>query len=169
MKTKLTLSIFLLSTFCFLFSQPGCTTTPNGGTTINTNVAQKLSGVLTVAVSGAVVYGYSQNPATIKYLDAVKTCLYEFLEADNLSAANLQAKIAALPINELHTAEAQLIITPLIMSYRAFGQELVRNGYQENLGLRILVKALIDGLNEGIIACKRIECPGCFVTVTNAP
>jgi hypothetical protein len=138
----------------------GCTTTSStstGGTNttgISTNTATKYAGLVKIAVSGAVILGYSQDTNCLQYIDFIRVALVQFFESSDLSSTALKDKIDALQINELKSDTAQLIIATVIETYKTFGSELVKQGYQANTGLRILVKALIEGLDAGVSAVK---------------
>lgn len=108
-------------------------------------------------MAGAVVYAYSKDKNSVKYIAVVKTALQEFLISTNLSPSALQAKIYALPVKELKTAEAQLIITPILAAYKAYGEQYVQAGISENEGLKVLVTALVNGVDSGLQGVAQIN------------
>jgi hypothetical protein len=139
---------------------PGCKTTETGGKTIDKDIALKAAPVIAAAVSGAVIYAYSRDTNSVAYIGLARVTLEQFLEADDLSAGALQAALYGLPIKELRTPEAQLIITPVLAAYKAFAEQIVREGYRKDEGLRTLVRALIDGLDVGLRGVMTIKAEG---------
>ena len=152
-KTLSTLVMAVLFTGCF----SGCTTTETGRRVVDPVVADKVAPVLTGSVAGAVVYAYTRDKNSEKYLGALKTALQEFLVSDDLSASALQARLYNLPIKELKTPEAQLIIAPLLGAYRAIADQIVKDKTKTDPGLQRLVTALIAGLDEGLNAIAAIK------------
>lgn len=157
-----------------LFSS--CTTTSTGKKTIDPNTADKIAPILAASAASAVVYAYNRDPNSALYIAAVRSFLFEFLESTNLNATELQSKLSDLPIKELKTEVAQLIIAPVIASYKSFGEQLARNGYNNHEGLRLLVRALIDGVGVGLqtIGKSQKELPAMYpgqpiIIYTNHP
>jgi len=151
--SSLALSILLLL-------PTSCTTTATGTHQVDPAIADKVAPVLTSAVAGAVVYAYTKDPNSEKYLSVLKVALQEFLVSDDLSAVALQVKIYSLPIKELKTAEAQLLIAPLLGAYRAVADPIVKTKTKNDPGLQRLVTALIAGLDEGLNAVATIKSSG---------
>jgi hypothetical protein len=134
----------------------GCVTT-NGTKVLDTNVVAKITPALETAVAGAVVYGYTRDHNSILYIDAVKTALQEFLLSSDMSPSALQAKIYALPIKELKTPEAQLIITPILSAYKAFGEQYVSTALNNQEGWKMLIRALVAGVDDGLAGVHQIQ------------
>lgn len=127
----------------------GCSTTDKP--IVSQPTAESLAPILSGSVAGAVVYAYSRNPAAESYAAAIRAALYEFSLSTNLSPVALQTTLYRLPIKELQTAEAQLIIAPLLATYKGFADEKVKAGLFDDPGLRRLVQALVDGLDQGLL------------------
>lgn len=140
------LSLVLLSTFVF----SGCATNAAGDKVLNPYFATNAAPVLNSAVGGAVIFAYTKDTNTAVYCRAIRTALYEFLLSEDLSGAALQAKLYALPIPAMKTAEAQLIMTPLLGAYKGFADRYVKSGIKRDPGLVLLVQALIDGIDQGL-------------------
>ena len=162
-KTFLLLGAVVLAAVITL--TPGCATTGGGGTGGDTNStgivsvdnANKIAPILTSSVAGAVVYAYTKKPESELYVQTIRTALQEFLLSTNLSAANLQACLYGLPIKELKTPEATLIIAPLLGVYQAFADEKVKEGIYKDPGLIIMVQSLINGLDQGLAGIANIK------------
>ncbi len=137
---------------------PGCSTTPSGPI-IDPGTADAIAPILTSSVAGAVVYAYTRNTNSVNYVSLIRTALNEFLISTNLSGAELQAKLYALNIPELRTGEAQLIMAPLIGAYKAYADKYVKAGIYNDPSLVKLVQALIDGLDQGLLAVQAINTP----------
>lgn len=135
----------------------GCTTTSTGDRVLDTNQVAKIAPALQTAVAGAVVYGYTRDHNSIKYIDVVKTALQEFLLSGDLNPSALQAKIYALPVKELKTPEAQLIITPILAAYKAFGEQYVIAGINQQEGWKMLIRALVAGVDDGLAGVRQIQ------------
>jgi lipase chaperone LimK len=135
----------------------GCTTTSSGKKVLDPAAASKLAPILRTSVAGAVVYGYTKNPGSVAYISVVQSALQEFVLSTNMSPSALQAKIYALPVKELKTPEAQLIITPLLSAYAAFGQQYVQAGLEEQVGWKLLAQALVDGVSDGLQGIDQIK------------
>lgn len=137
----------------------GCTTTGTGQKILDTNQVAKIAPALETAVAGAVIYAYSRDSNSVKYLDVVQSALQEFMLSSDLSPSALQAKIYALPVKELKTPEAQLIITPILAAYKAFGQQYVQAGLGTPAaqGWLMLVQAIVNGINDGMAGVKQIQ------------
>jgi len=135
----------------------GCTTTSSGKRVIDPAKISQLAPALETSVAGAVVYAYSKDKNSVKYIAVVKTALQEFLVSTNLSPSALQATIYNLPVKELKTAEAQLIITPILAAYKAYGEQYVQSGIAENEGLKVLVRALVNGVDSGLQGVAQIN------------
>ena len=142
-----------------LIAPIGCTTTPTGTTVLDPQKVAALAPALETSVAGAVVYAYSKDKNSVLYLDVVKTALQEFMLSTNLSPSALQAKIYALPVKELKTPEAQMIIAPLLAAYKAFGEQYVKAGLAGQEGWKVLAQALVDGLNAGLDGVRQIQSP----------
>ena len=146
--------------FCLvalLLIAPGCTTTETGKKQIDPVTAEKLAPILSGSVAGAVVYAYDKNKNTEPIIDALTTGLNEFLLTTNMSPAALQAKISGLPVPALKTAEAQMIIAPLLAIYQGFADANVKDTVKQDAGLRILIQAMVDGLNQGLQSIKNMK------------
>ena len=135
----------------------GCTTTSSGKKALDPVKIAQLAPALQASVAGTVVYAYTKDTNSIKYIEVVQTALNEFILADDLSPSKLQAKIYGLPVKELKTPEAQLIITPLLAAYKAYGEQYVKQGLAEQEGWKMLVKALVNGIDDGISGVKQIQ------------
>lgn len=135
----------------------GCTTTSTGTKTLDPVKVSQLAPALQTTVAGAVVYGYTKDHNAIKYIAVLQTALNEFMLSTNLNPSALQAKIYALPVKELKTPEAQLIITPILAAYKAFGEQYVVAGLADQVGWKMLVKAISDGIQSGLDGVKQIE------------
>jgi len=133
---------------------PGCATDSSGKKVIDVQKASDLAPALAATVSAAVIYGQSRDANTVTYAGAVKTALQEFILSTNLSPANLQAAITALPYPELKKAEAQLLMLPVFTAYKVFVEQRAKAGLQGNEGLKVLVQAMIDGIQAGQDAVK---------------
>lgn len=135
----------------------GCTTTPTGGTGPDPVKVSQLAPALQASVAGAVVYAYTKDPNAVKYINVVQTALNEFVLSDDLSASTLQAKIYGLPVKELKTPEAQLIITPILAAYKAYGEQYLRASLTDQAGWRMLIKAIVDGIGDGLAGVAQIQ------------
>jgi hypothetical protein len=142
-----------------LFGFNGCTTTPTGHQALDPQKVAQLVPALQTTMAGTVVYAYSKDKNSVKYIDVVKTALQEFILSSDLSPSALQAKIYGLPIKELKTPEAQLIITPMLAAYKAFGEQYVKATLTEQAGWKLLVQALVDGVNAGLDGVRQIQSP----------
>ena len=99
----------------FIYAALACGTSAKGGHLFDGQdngvaIASTASVALQAAVAGGVQYAVSKDAKAEDYVRVVRTFLYEFLEADNLSAGKLQKGLNDLPIRELQTDEAKLII-----------------------------------------------------------
>jgi hypothetical protein len=139
-----------------LLSLPACKTNSSGNQ-IDPQTAQALAPVLASSVAGAVVYAYTRDTNSVIYVAAIRTALNEFLISTNLSGAALQATLYNLPIPQLKTPEAQLIMAPLIGAYKAFADKYVKAGIYNDPSLQLLVQSLIDGLDSGLTGVKAIQ------------
>lgn len=135
----------------------GCATTGSGSGGLDPQAASRLAPILRTTTAGAVIYAYSKDKNSISYISVVQVALQEFVLSTNMSPAVLQAKIRALPIKELKTPEAQLIITPLLSAYAAFGQQYVQAGLEEQVGWKMLAQALVDGVTDGMQGIDQIR------------
>ena len=135
----------------------GCTTTSTGKTVLDPVKVTQLAPALQTTVAGVVIYAYSRDKNSVLYLDVLKTALQEFMLSTNMSPSALQAKIYSLPVKEFKTPEAQLIITPILAAYKAFGEQYVVSGLSEQEGWKILAKALVDGLTAGLDGVRQIQ------------
>lgn len=135
----------------------GCTTTASGKKVLDPAAATKLAPILRTSVAGAVVYAYTKNTNSIAYISVVQTALQEFVISTNMSPSALQAKLYALPVKELKTPEAQLIMTPLLSAYAAFGQQYVQAGLAEQEGWKLLAQSLVDGVSDGLQGIGQIK------------
>lgn len=90
------------------------------------------------------------------YAGAVREALKQFVVAEDLQPAALQAAITALPVKELKTPEAQLVMGPILASYKVFAEQRIKEGLKDNDGLRVLVQAMIDGIDAGQDAIRQI-------------
>lgn len=159
----------LLCLIAALSISTGCMTTPTGERRINPATAQSLAPILTSSVAGAVVYAYTRDRNAEKYLAVLRTGLQEFMVSDDLSAGALQARLYSLPIKELKTPEAQLIIAPLLGAYRTFADQKLKEGIKKDEGLVRLVNALIAGLDEGLNAINAIKSNQPATTTVTGP
>ena len=135
----------------------GCTTTSTGTKVLDPAAAAKFAPILRTTVAGAVVYAYSKDKNSVTYIAVIQSALQEFVLSTNMSPSALQAKIYALPVKELKTPEAQLIITPLLSAYAAFGQQYVQAGLNEQVGWKLLAQALVDGVSDGLQGVAQIK------------
>ncbi len=133
---------------------PGCATSATGKKVIDVQKASDLAPALAATVSAAVIYGQSRDANTVAYAGAVKTALREFILSTNLSPANLQAAITALPYSDLKKPEAQMLMLPVFTAYKVFVEQRAKAGLQDNEGLKVLVQAMIDGIQAGQDAVK---------------
>lgn len=136
---------------------PGCTTTSTGKKQIDPVTAEKLAPILSGSVAGAVVYAYNKNAKTEAIVDVIHTALNEFLLTTNMSPAALQAKLYNLPVPELKTPEAQMIIAPLLAIYKGFADTQVKDKVAQDAGLKLLIQAMVDGLNQGLEGIKQMK------------
>lgn len=123
--------------------------------------------ILAGSVAGAIVYAYSRDPDMGVDLLAIRTAIYEFTLSPDLSPGALQAMLIGLPIKELKTPEAQLLIAPILATYKAYGEEYVRQGLDRNAGLKILLQSMLDGLDEGLAAVNAMR--GMRTTAVEVP
>lgn len=156
-KNRYTSAILTAVLLALTVTFTGCTTTSTGQKVIDPLKAEKIAPALRTAVAGAVVYAYTKDKNSIKYIDVVKTALQEFILSDDLSPSKLQAKIYSLPVKELKSPEAQLIITPLLAAYKAFGEDYVKAGLALQEGWKLLTKALTDGIDDGLQGVAQIK------------
>lgn len=154
-------SLLLVSTLAsaMISGMTGCATSGAGGKVISLQKATDIAPALAATVSGAVIYGHSKDKNAGQYAAAVKVALQEFILSPDLSPARLQAALAALPIKELKTPEAQLIMAPVLVAYKVFADQRLKAGLTDNDGLRILVQAVIDGIQAGLDAIALIPPP----------
>lgn len=138
----------LVAALVLLFSS-GCVTSNTGQSVMDAEKVAKLAPALQASVSGAVIYAYTKDTNAVAYVSLLRTAIQEFALSSDLSAAKLRAKINALPVPQLRTPEAQLVITPIISAYKAYGEQYVRSGIAENAGLKMLLKAVSDGIADG--------------------
>ena len=156
-KMKKNMFGILLAAALSLSFLTGCTTTTSGTKVLDPVKAAQLAPALQTSVAGAVVYAYTKDTNSVAYLQVVQTAINEFVLSGDLNPSVLQAKIYGLPIKELKTSEAQLIITPLLAAYKAFGEQYVKAGLAEQEGWKILAKALTDGINDGLSGVAQIQ------------
>lgn len=147
------LAVFLFATLM----NTGCTTTSSGTSVLDASKVAQLAPALQATVAGAVVYAYTKDTNAVSYIALIQTALNEFILSDDLSASKLQAKLYGLPVKELKTPEAQLIITPIIAAYKAFGEQYVKAGLAGQDGWKALVKALVDGVTDGMAGITQIK------------
>lgn len=140
-----------------MLTTTGCKTNSAGQQVLDTNAVAKIAPALQTAVAGAVVYGYTRDPNSAKYIDVVRTALQEFLLSGDLNPSALQAKIYALPVKELKTPEAQLIITPILSAYKAFGEQYVIAGINQQEGWKMLLRAIVAGVDDGLAGIHQIQ------------
>lgn len=143
---KKTIPILLAAVLCCGFLATGCATSESGKRVVSLQKAQDIAPALAASVSGAVLYGASKDPNAVRYAGAVKEALRQFILSDDMAPAKLQAAITALPIKELKTPEAQMLMTPIFLSYKVFADQRVKAGLTDNEGLKVLVQAVIDGI-----------------------
>lgn len=155
-KTIIGLSLAVALVVPALLTTTGCVTTPTGKV-LDTNAVARIAPALETAVAGSVVYAYTKDPNSIKYIDVVKTALQEFLLSGDMSPSALQTKIYALPVNELKTPEAQLIITPILAAYKAFGEQYVIAGINQQEGWKMLIRAIVAGVDDGLAGVHQIQ------------
>lgn len=156
---KFKITTLVLAAVLSLSLITGCTTTSTGTKVLDPVKAAQLAPALQTSIAGAVVYAYSKDKNSVKYIEVVQTAINEFVVKGDLSPSILQAKIYGLPVKELKTPEAQLIITPLLAAYKAFGEQYVKAGLAEQEGWKILANALVNGINDGLAGVKQIETP----------
>lgn len=135
----------------------GCVTGPSGGRVIDAEKISKLAPALQATVSGAVIYAYTKDTNSVVYLSLIRTAIQEFALSSDLSALKLREKINALPVKELKTPEAQLVITPIISAYKAYGEQYVQAGIAENEGLKILLRSISEGIADGEAGIAQIS------------
>lgn len=140
-----------------ILSTTGCQTTSNGQKVLDTNAIAKIAPALQTAVAGAVVYAYTKDRNSVKYIDVVRTAIQEFLLSGDLNPSAFQAKIYGLPVKELKTPEAQLIITPILSAYKAFGEQYVLAGINQQDGWKMLLKAIVAGVDDGMAGVRQIQ------------
>lgn len=154
MKFNIISGLFLAA---LILIAPGCTTTDTGKKQIDPVTAEKLAPILSGSVAGAVVYAYQKNPKTEAIVDVIHVALNEFLLTTNMSPAALQAKLYNLPVPELKTPEAQMIIAPLLAIYKGFADTQVKDKVSQDAGLKLLLQAMVDGLNQGLEGIRQIR------------
>lgn len=158
MKTSLKFLVTAFLAAVIIIPITGCATTSGGGgQAVDTDKISKLVPALKATVSGAVIYAQSKDANTIKRLPHIKTAVAQFANGIDLSAASLRLMINALPIPELKTLEAQLIITPVIALYDAYGAEYVKSGIAPSAGFKMLLEAIRDGIEEGEAGIKATQ------------
>ena len=135
----------------------GCVTTESGKRVLDEQKIAQLAPALATTTAGAVVYAYSKDTNSVKYIAIIRMALGDFLLEGDLQPSSLQAKIFALPIKELKTPEAQLIITPILAAYKAYAEQYIQAGIQENVGLRMLLKSILDGIDSGLAGVGQIQ------------
>jgi len=135
----------------------GCTTAPSGTKILDPAAASNLAPILRTTTAGAVVYAYTKDKNSTLYISVIQTAIQEFVLSTNMSPSALRAKIYGLPVKELKTPEAQLIITPLLSAYAAFGQQYVQAGLAEQAGWKLLAQALVDGVADGLQGIDQIK------------
>jgi hypothetical protein len=138
----------------------GCAASAAGRKVIEVQKAKDIAPALAATVSGSVIYGYSKDENVLVYAGAVKEALKQFIVAEDLQPAALQAAITALPMKELKTPEVQLVMGPIFASYKVFAEQRVKDGLKDNEGLRVLVQAMIDGIDAGQDAIRTIVANG---------
>lgn len=163
MKLKIIIGLLLSA---LLIGMTACKTTPTGSQQIDPATADKLAPILSGSVAGAVIYAQNKNTNTVTYVTAIKVAIDEFLLQTNLSPAHLQATLYNLPIKELKTPEAQLIISPLLATYQGFADRPVKDAISKDAGLVVLLKAISDGLAQGLDGIKHMNSatpPGAYI------
>ncbi len=133
----------------------GCATSASGKRVVDVQKAQDIAPALAATVSGAVIYGQTRDGNTVFYAGAIKAALREFIVSNDLSPANLQVAISALPIRELKQPEAQLLMTPVFTAYKVYVDQRAKAGLRDNEGLRVLIQAMIDGIEAGEQAIRQ--------------
>jgi hypothetical protein len=142
----------------------GCKSVPTGNGTntvsvLDPTIATNLAPILRSTVAGAVVYAYTKDTNSVKYIGLIQATLQQFILSTNLSPAALQVAIYKLDVPQLRTPEAALIITPILAAYAAFGQQYVQAGLAQQVGWKLLVQALVDGINDGLQGVAQISTP----------
>lgn len=136
-----------LAALCSILS--GCATSGGFSNATPEQKASLLAPALSASVAGAVVYAHSKDPDAARYLMLIGEVLNQFALEKELAPAKLQAALSRLPVKELKTVEAQLIMAPILAAYGAFYDQRVKEGIDANPSLRILIRALAEGLRAG--------------------
>lgn len=129
----------------------GCATTPSGP---GGRSASDFAPILAAAASDAVIYAHQKDPHSAAYIAPIADVLEQLLLSNDPSPAKLSAAIRALPFEELHTPEAQLIITPILAAYGVYADHLLKESVANHKALCVLLQALLDGLKAGQEAIK---------------
>lgn len=160
MKTLLKSIVVALAAAYLVLSFTGCVTAPTGPPVAgDTDHISKLAPALRSATSGAIIYACMKSQKAPSYLPTIKAAISEFGNGVDLSSKALRAKINALPFPELKTLEAQLIITPVLSAYEAYGEQYVRVGIPLSEGFKTLLKAISAGIEDGEVAVKAATQP----------
>lgn len=140
----------------------------NTFSTLDPNAISKLAPILRTTVSGATIYAYTKDTNSVTYIGVIQVALQQFILSTDLSPAALQAAIYKLPVPALKTPEAQLIITPILSAYAAFGEQYVQAGLAQQAGWKMLVQSMVDGITDGMNGIAQIQGNAAAVVPTPA-
>jgi len=145
-KSKSLIAAILLSTFIPFTMFQGCATTGSLGT--------KFAPLVSSTVSGGIIVAYQQtkDARILDYAKLLRAGVNDFLLQTNFDAAQLQADLSKISNQRYQFRIAQLILTTVVGVYGTYAQQVVVNGVQNNADLKILLTALVTGIDTGVAA-----------------
>jgi hypothetical protein len=99
------------------------------------------------AASVGATYALSENPAARPYFESAVKALDGFIATTNVNPLALHEALSQLPIKELKSTEARLLITTATIVYQRYGNELTID--QTNY-VGSVMRAVRDGLKLGL-------------------
>lgn len=146
---------------CALALGSGCSTTSSGQKVLDQQKAAQFAPVLAAAASDAVIYAYQKNPGSAAYIGAIREAVNQFALSSDFSPEALEAALRSLPIKELKTPEAQMILTPVLAAYKVYADEIVKQAVSAKLdanpGLKALINAILTGIDTGEKSVKQLQ------------
>jgi len=138
--------LILPAILCLSMLIPGCATTTPG------SLGTKYAPLVTSIVSGGIIVAYQQtkDPRLLDYAKLLRTGVNDFLLQTNFDAAQLQADLSKIPISGIDSTMGKLILTTVVGVYGTYAQQVVVNGVANNADLKILLTALVTGIDEGV-------------------
>jgi hypothetical protein len=145
----------ILSAAVLIIALAGLTTSTTGCKTITnligTNTTQIQSDVMSAATQ-ATTYALNQDAKSRIYFVAATDVLGSFVNSTNSNPASIAAALAALPISQLQSPEAQLAITAILGVYDITYASYVQNAVDQNGMANAVLNGLVQGINAGLAA-----------------